>query len=62
MCYARVNSTGWSQLVTIDITRRDILAASELITSPLQRLTGRYQPGHLELVPHRAPASRNPAA
>ena len=51
-CYARdarvTRNRRWSQLVTIDIIRRDTLAASELITSPLQRLTERYQ---LELVP-----------
>ncbi len=29
--------------MTIDIIRRDTLAASELIKSPLQRLTERYQ-------------------
>ena len=51
-CYARdarvTRNRRWSQLVTIDIIRRDTLAASELIKSPLQRLTERYQ---LELVP-----------
>ncbi len=45
-CYARdarvTRNRRWSQLVTIDIIRRDTLAASELITSPLQRLTARY--------------------
>lgn len=34
----------WSQLVTIDIIRRDTLAASHAVASPLQRLTDRYQP------------------
>ena len=38
-CYARdarvTRNRRWSQLVTIDIIRRDTLAASELITSPL---------------------------
>ena len=51
-CYARdarvTRNRRWSQLVTIDIIRRDTLAASELIASPLQRLTERYQ---LDLVP-----------
>jgi hypothetical protein len=50
----------WSQLVTIDIIRRDTLAASELIKSPLQRLTERYQ---LELVPPQdSPDEGEPAA
>ena len=50
----------WSQLVTIDDIRRDTLAASELIKSPLQRLTERYQ---LELVPSQdSPDEREPAA
>ena len=46
-CYARdarvTRNRRWSHLVTIDIIRRDTLAASELIASPLQRLTERYQ-------------------
>ncbi len=63
-CYARdariTRNRRWSQLVTIDIIRRDTLAASELITSPLQRLTERYQ---LELVtPPGSPDEREPAA
>ena len=45
-CYARdarvTRNRRWSQLVTIDIIRRDTLAASELIASPLQRLTAHY--------------------
>jgi hypothetical protein len=32
----------WSQLVTIDIIRRDTLAASHTVASPLQRLTAYY--------------------
>ena len=40
-----------SHLLTIDIIRRDTLAAREIITSPLERLTSRYQIGQLELVP-----------
>ncbi len=46
-CYARdarvTRNRRWSHLLTIDIIRRDTLAASELIASPLQRLTERYQ-------------------
>ena len=46
-CYARdaraTRHRRWSHLVTIDIIRRDTLAASELITSPLARLTAHYQ-------------------
>lgn len=45
-CYARdarvTRNTSWSQLVTIDIIRRDTLAASNTITSPLARLTAHY--------------------
>ena len=63
-CYARdarvTRNTRWSHLITIDIIRRDTLAASHTITSPLQQLTGR----HLELVPPPdSPSSeRDPAA
>jgi len=39
----------WSHLVTIDIIRRDTLAARELIASPLERLTAHYP--QLALVP-----------
>ena len=55
-CYARdarvTRNTRWSHLITIDIIRRDTLAAGTTITSPLQRLTGRaeHRP-HLALVP-----------
>jgi len=46
-CYARearvTRNRRWSQLVTIDIIRRDTLAASYLVSSPLQRLTAIYQ-------------------
>ena len=38
----------WSQLVRIDIIRRDTLAASQSITSPLQRLVAHY---HLDTIP-----------
>jgi hypothetical protein len=46
-CYARearvTRNRRWSQLVTIDIIRRDTLAASNSVASPLQRLTALYQ-------------------
>ena len=46
-CYARdaraTRNRRWSHLVTIDIIRRDTLAASNTITSPLARLTAHYQ-------------------
>ena len=63
-CYARdarvTRNRRWSQLLTIDIIRRDTLAASELIKSPLQRLTEIYQ---LELVPSQdSRDEREPAA
>jgi len=52
-CYARdarvTRNRRWSQLVTIDIIRRDTLAAGELIASPLARLTAHYP--QLALVP-----------
>jgi hypothetical protein len=57
-CYARdarvAKNPGWSHLVTIDIIRRDTLAASHAITSPLQRLTERYG---LEPAPETDPAT-----
>jgi hypothetical protein len=47
-CYARdarvLRNRRWSQLVTIDIIRRDTLAASTTVTSPLARLTALYPP------------------
>jgi hypothetical protein len=46
-CYARdarvTRNHRWSHLVTIDIIRRDTLAAGHTITSPLARLTAHYQ-------------------
>ena len=46
-CYARdarvTRNIRWSQLVTIDIIRRDTLAASHAVGSPLQRITAHYQ-------------------
>ena len=46
-CYARdarvTRNRRWSHLVTIDIIRRDTLAAANTITSPLARLTSHYQ-------------------
>jgi hypothetical protein len=45
-CYARearvTPNTAWSQLVTIDIIRRDTLAARHQVGSPLTRLTAVY--------------------
>jgi hypothetical protein len=45
-CYARdarvTRNTRWSQLVTIDIIRRDTLAASHKVSSPLTRLNAIY--------------------
>ena len=46
-CYARdarvTRNRRWSHLVTIDIIRRDTLAASQHHPSPLARLTAHYQ-------------------
>ena len=46
-CYARdaraTANRRWSHLVTIDIIRRDTLAAGNSVASPLQRLTAHYQ-------------------
>ena len=54
-CYARdarvTRNRRWSHLITIDIIRRDTLAASQVISSPLERLTAHYHIGQLELVP-----------
>jgi hypothetical protein len=45
-CYARetrvTRNTAWSQIVTIDIIRRDTLAARHQVGSPLTRLTAVY--------------------
>jgi hypothetical protein len=66
-CYARdaraTRHRRWSHLVTIDIIRRDTLAASELITSPLARLTAHYahHPA-LALVPDIPDDEPGPAA
>jgi hypothetical protein len=65
-CYARdaraTRHRRWSHLVTIDIIRRDTLAASNTISSPLARLTAHYQhhPA-LALVPD-LPGEDDPAA
>ncbi len=54
-CYARdarvTRNRSHSHLITIDIIRRDTLAAREIIASPLERLTAHYHIGQLELVP-----------
>ena len=66
-CYARdarvTRNRKWSQLVIIDIIRRDTLAASNTITSPLARLRAHYQhhPA-LALVPPPGPGEHDPAA
>jgi hypothetical protein len=56
-CYARdarvTRNRRWSHLITIDIIRRDTLAASNIIKSPLQRLTDHYP--QLALVPDTGP-------
>ena len=56
-CYARdariTRNRRWSHLITIDIIRRDTLAAREIIASPLERLTARYP--QLALVPDTDP-------
>ena len=66
-CYARdarvTRNRRWSHLITIDIIRRDTLAAREIITSPLERLTAHYHIGQLELVPPLdSPDEDEPAA
>ena len=57
-CYARearvTRNTRWSHLVTIDIIRRDTLAATHTVTSPLHAHKGK-----LRAVP--APATTHPA-
>ena len=66
-CYARdarvIRNRRWSQLLTIDIIRRDTLAARELIASPLERLAALYpvpdSPSRRS--PPRNPARRSPA-
>ena len=66
-CYARdaraTRHRRWSHLVTIDIIRRDTLAASNIITSPLARLTAHYahHPA-LALVPDLPREDTDPAA
>jgi hypothetical protein len=54
-CYARearvTRNRRWSHLVTIDIIRRDTLAAGNSVASPLQRLTALYQLGPLDDAP-----------
>ena len=69
-CYARdarvTRNTSWSQLVTIDIIRRDTLAAKHTVSSPLTRLSAVYagvldgQPTAADLVPAQADGSPLP--
>ena len=46
-CYARdarvTRNTRWSQLITIDIIRRDTLAAAQRVPSPLPAMRARHQ-------------------
>jgi hypothetical protein len=64
-CYARdarvTRNPRWSQLVTIDIIRRDTLAATNKVATPLARLTTIYaaQPG--DVTPISGPASGDDA-
>jgi hypothetical protein len=59
-CYARdarvTRNRRWSHLITVDVIRRDTLAASNTISSPLARLTAHYQhhPA-LALIPDTGP-------
>ena len=63
-CYARdarvTRHRRWSHVVTIDIIRRDTLAATQLISSPLERLMDTYDLGWLELVPTPTPTQDPP--
>ena len=47
-CYARdarvTHNPRWSHLVTIDVIRRDTLAARESVASPLPALSARHHP------------------
>ena len=63
---ARVTrNTSWSQLVTIDIIRRDTLAAKHQVGSPLTRLSAVYadvlasQPGGTPAIADLVPAQAN---
>ena len=69
-CYARdarvTRNARWSQIVTIDIIRRDTLAATSKVSSPLARLALVYPevfstdyPG-TQLVPAAAPGPDGP--
>ena len=70
-CYARdarvTRNRRWSHLITIDIIRRDTLAAREIIASPLERLTAATTSASSSwsppwtLPPTRASPPRNPA-
>ena len=65
-CYARdarvTRNRRWSHLVTIDIIRRDTLAASNIITSPLARLTAHYQHHPALALVRDLPDEHGPAA
>jgi hypothetical protein len=65
-CYARdarvTRNRRWSHVLTIDIIRRDTLAAANTITSPLARLTAHYQHhAALALVPDLPGDEHDPA-
>jgi hypothetical protein len=67
-CYARearvTRNRRWSHLVTIDIIRRDTLAAGNSVASPLQRLTAHYQidTHQIDTPPIDSPADQEPAS
>ena len=46
----------WSQIVTIDIIRRDTLAAGNAITSPLQRLAAHYDTDYIQPLDGQQPS------
>ena len=65
-CYARdarvTRNRRWSHLVTIDIIRRDTLAAATPSTSPLARLTAHYQHHPALALVRDLPDEHGPAA
>ena len=66
-CYARdarvTRNRRWSHLITIDIIRRDTLAAREIIASPLERLTAATTSASSNWSPRRTPPDEGePAA
>jgi hypothetical protein len=61
-CWARdarvTRNTRWSQLVMVDVIRRDTLAAAHQVSSPLVRLARRSEPDLLRARPPAWPAAR----